>query len=117
MWAGLHHVQLSVEPELAERARWFYIELLGMTEIPDAFPGKGFWLSAGGQDVHIRYETGIDRLETRAHPAFIVDNLSLLRQTLTTHGFVLMDQPVIKGFDRFHVLDPSGNRLEIMQRV
>jgi hypothetical protein len=28
----------------------------------------------------------------------------------------LIDQPKIQGFDRFHINDPFGNRLEIIGR-
>jgi hypothetical protein len=59
----------------------------------------------------------VNRLATRAHVAYEVDNILDLRRRLVTDGFELFEQPKIEGFDRFHVQDPFGNRMEIMQRI
>jgi catechol 2,3-dioxygenase-like lactoylglutathione lyase family enzyme len=113
---GIQHVQISVAPDQVESSRAFYIGLLGMVEIHDPFPKQGYWLAAGKQEVHIRAEADIDRRRTRAHTAFVVDDLAGCKHDLEAAGFEIFPQPKIVGYERFHVLDPSGNRIEVMQR-
>ncbi len=113
---GIQHVQISVAPDKVESSRAFYIGLLGMHEIHDPFPKQGYWLAAGNQEVHIRSEANIERNKTRAHTAFIVDDLAACKRDLEAAGFETFPQPKIVGYNRFHVLDPSGNRIEVMQQ-
>ena len=117
MTLGIHHVQISVAPDQIEASRHFYIALLGCTPIRDPFEKPGFWIAAGLQEVHVRPEADIDRARTAAHPAFLVNDLDVVRERLVSEGRDIIPQPKLEGFERFHVLDPSGNRLEIMQRV
>jgi len=117
MVVGIHHVQISVAPDEFAASFTFYTDLLGMTVIADPFDANGHWLAAGEQQVHLRREPDIDRHKTSAHAAFVVDNLHILRQRLIAGGFVVIDQPLLTGFDRFHTFDPSGNRIELMQPV
>lgn len=114
---GIHHVQISVAPESIEASRHFYIDILGCTPIEDAFAKEGFWAAAGLQEIHVRPEPEIDRKRTRAHPAFLVSDLAEVEAMLKSNGFEIIPQPKLAGFERFHVIDPSGNRVEIMQRV
>jgi catechol 2,3-dioxygenase-like lactoylglutathione lyase family enzyme len=116
MTIGIHHVQISIAPEQLERSRDFYIDLLGMPQIHDPFGIQGFWLAAGDQQVHVRVEANIDRHRTNAHPAFLVKDLAATRAKLDREGYTIHDQPKLEGFDRLHVIDPSGNRIELMQR-
>ncbi|HEY0010269.1 MAG TPA: VOC family protein [Tepidisphaeraceae bacterium] len=117
MVIGIHHVQISIDSQRLEESRRFYVELLGMTPIDDPFHGSGFWVAAGEQQVHVRVEDGIDRAKTKSHPAFLVENVAELHNTLSAGNFTIDPQPKMAGFDRFHVIDPSGNRIELMQRV
>ena len=114
---GIHHVQISVAPDLIDASRRFYIDILGCTPIEDAFGKEGFWAAAGLQEIHVRPETDIDRDRTRAHPAFLVTDLAAVEAKLKSGGCEIIPQPKLAGFERFHTIDPSGNRLEIMQRV
>jgi catechol 2,3-dioxygenase-like lactoylglutathione lyase family enzyme len=116
MVIGLHHVQISMAPERIVETRRFYIDLIGMHEIPDPFGIEGFWLQAGDHEVHVRVEDGIEREKTRAHPAFLLNDRPLVRQKLQGAGYEIIDQPKMKGYERFHVIDPSGNRVELLQR-
>ena len=117
MVKGVHHVQISVAPDQVDASRRFYIELLGMKSIVDPFNGSGFWPAAGEQQLHVRVEANVDRRKTSAHPAFLVESVVALQETLLAEGFKIDPQPKMEGFDRFHVLDPSGNRIELMQRL
>jgi len=117
MVVGIHHVQISMAPEQIASSRKFYMELLGMREIHDPFASDGgCWLAAGpSQQVHLRVERTVDRSTTRAHPALMVSDLADCRERLTAEKFPIFEQPKIEGFDRIHTIDPSGNRIEVIQ--
>ncbi len=114
---GIQHVQISIAPGQEATSRSFYIDLLGMIEFEDPFHAKGgFWARAGEQEVHIRVEKNIERSRTHAHTAFLVDDLAAIQLVLEQKGFTIFPQPKIVGFDRIHTIDPSGNRIEVMQK-
>ncbi len=118
MILSIQHVQISIAPGTLESSRRFYVDLLGGEPMIDQFPRPdGFWVRAGNAEIHIRTETSVDRTKTHAHPAFLVDDLTKLRDALLAGGFDVIEQPTIPGSDRFHTHDPSGNRVELMQRV
>jgi catechol 2,3-dioxygenase-like lactoylglutathione lyase family enzyme len=114
---GIQHVQITIAPGEEASSRAFYLDLLGLVEFEDVFHAKGgFWARAGSQEVHIRVEKDIDRSRTNAHTAFLIDDLQSLKAELERRGFKIFPQPKIAGFERFHTLDPSGNRVELMQK-
>lgn len=117
MVLGIHHIQLTVAAEHLEATRQFYVNRLGFVEIAEPFGIEGFWLAAGPQQVHIRVENDIDRHKTRAHPAFVVDNLSAIHAELIGCGCIIDPQMAFDGYERIHVIDPGGNRIELMQVV
>lgn len=114
---GLQHVQVTCEPAQLQRTVEFYRDLLGMQPIEDPFHAVGGWFGAGEQSLHLRVEEGIWRAKTKAHPAILVDNLAECEHGLKAAGYSIIPQPKIEGFERFHTFDPSGNRVEVMQRV
>ena len=117
MTVGIQHVQITIAPGQEAGSRTFYLDLLGLKEFTDPFNAKGgFWARAGEQEVHIRVEKDIERSRTNAHTAFVVSDLRTLQVELEKRGFKIFPQPKIVGFDRFHTLDPSGNRIELMQK-
>jgi catechol 2,3-dioxygenase-like lactoylglutathione lyase family enzyme len=114
----LNHVQLTIPKGMEEAARAFYCGTLGMSEVPkpDALVGRGgFWLQLSGVQVHIGTEDGVERLRTKAHPAFEVDNLEAVRRVLQQAGLETEDGVPIPGMRRFECRDPFGNRLEFLQ--
>ena len=113
---GIQHVQISIAPGKEQASRDFYLGLLGLVEMIDPFnaPG-GLWAKAGTQEIHLRVEQNVDRDATRAHTAVQVDELAVVERDLKARGFEIIPQPKIVGFNRFHTIDPSGNRIEIMQ--
>lgn len=117
MITGFHHVQISVPPGNADEVRRFYGEVLGLPEIPvpENMNRYGLiWFKVGPRELHVGIEDGIDRLKTRTHLAYEVDGIADWRERLQSHGVKLIDQPVIEGYDRFHIQDPFGNRLEFI---
>jgi len=115
---GLDHVQLAIPAGGEDQARAFFVDLLGMREVPkpENLSSSGCWFEGGGAHLHI----GIDpdfRPATKAHPAFLVDDLSDLRERLETKGIATKDDKPVEGYARFFTHDPFGNRVELMQRV
>jgi catechol 2,3-dioxygenase-like lactoylglutathione lyase family enzyme len=117
---ALDHVQLSMPAGGEDRARRFYGELLGFIEIPKpaSLAGRGgLWLRQGTAKIHLGIEPDFRPLK-KAHPALLVDDLAALIAYLQSAGWeVDTSQPPLDGYKRAHVLDPFGNRLELMEGI
>lgn len=112
----LEHVQLAMPAGEEPRARQFYGDLLGMDEVPkpaNLAKRGGCWFEAGRAKVHLGVQAGFHPA-TKAHPAFVVDDLSKLRARLGAAGFACKDDKPLAGFRRTYVSDPFGNRIELM---
>jgi len=115
---GVHHVQITIPKDAESQARAFYCELLGLKEIakPPSLEGRGgFWLQLPGMQIHVGTEAGFDRTKTKAHVAYKVANLAILRSKLQDSGLEILEGPKIPGIDRFESRDPLGNRIEFVQ--
>lgn len=112
----LDHVQLAMPAGLEADAVAFYEGVLGIPHVPKpahlAARG-GCWFERGGLKVHLGIDTNF-RPATKAHPAFIVDDVRTLATTLTAAGYEVNDDEPLDGFDRVYVSDPFGNRIELM---
>ena len=120
MILSLHHAQLTVPKGAEEQAREFYCGRLGLTEIPkpEALRSRGgFWLELGSVQIHVGVEDGVDRLKTKAHLGFEVDDLEAMRALLRKLGLEISEGERIPGLTRFELRDPFGNRMEFVQRV
>jgi catechol 2,3-dioxygenase-like lactoylglutathione lyase family enzyme len=116
---GVIHAQVNVAPDELRKARAFYLDFMGMKEIPrpPIFRSDGFWFHAGGFETHIGVEENVDRRATRAHLAYEVEGLSAWREKIQQAGLPIKEQPRIPGYDRFHFRDPFGNNIELIQRA
>lgn len=120
MIVGLHHVQLTIPKGSEELGKAFYCNVLGLKEIekPASLKGRGgFWLQVGNQEVHVGTEDGFDRLTTKAHIAYHVENVAHWKRILTEHQIEILDSVAIPHFERFEFRDPFGNRVEIIQPI
>ena len=120
MIESLHHVQITIPPGSEAEARAFYCGLLEMREIPkpDELSGRGgFWLEAGDRQVHVGVEDGIDRCRSKAHLAYLVNDLEYVRTVLVENRFDIIEGSPIPGYSRFEIRDPFGNRVEFLQAV
>ena len=98
-------------------ARAFYCGVLGLREIdkPDSLRGRGgFWLQLGKVEIHVGTEDGVDRVATKAHLAYEVDDVAAWRERLRANGIDIAGSIPIEGYDRFEFRDPFGNRAELI---
>ena len=114
---AIDHVQLSMPQGEEDKARAFYVGLLGFGETPKPaeLAGRGgVWFEQGQVRLHLGVEADFHPLR-KAHPALLVDDLAALILHLQTNDCeVDTSQPPLDGYRRVHVLDPFGNRLELM---
>ena len=113
----LDHVQLAMPAGRAADAVAFYEGVLGITQVPKpdhlAVRG-GCWFEDGDLKIHLGVDADF-RPATKAHPAFIVDDVRGMAAAVAAAGFAVKDDEPLVGFDRVYVSDPFGNRLELMQ--
>lgn len=120
MIIGLHHVQITIPKGTEEQGREFYCHVLGLEEIekPDSLKGHGgFWLQLGHHEVHVGTEEGFDRLTTKAHIAYQVEDINEWREKLAQHQIDIIDSVPIPHYERFEFRDPFGNRVEMIQKI
>ncbi|MGA7272661.1 MAG: AAA family ATPase [Acidimicrobiia bacterium] len=114
---ALHHVQLAMPTGGEAIAEQFYGRVLGLSRVskpPHLAVRGGCWFEDRAVRVHLGVESDF-RPATKAHPAFLVENLETLRSAFEEKGIeVSIDEP-LPGFDRIYVSDPFGNRLEFLQ--
>lgn len=113
---GVHHVSINVTDVAAAKA--FYVELLGLEELPRPnFPFDGAWLRSGAQELHL---LGIESSPPpkEQHFAFAVADLAALRQHLQSAGVAVSEPSEIPGVClQSFAHDPSGNMVEFNQRL
>lgn len=113
----LDHVQLAMPAGLESEAVAFYEGVLGIPQVPKpdhlAVRG-GCWFEDGDLKVHLGVDASF-RPATKAHPAFIVDDVRSLASAAIAAGFAVNDDEPLEGFERVYVTDPFGNRIELMQ--
>jgi catechol 2,3-dioxygenase-like lactoylglutathione lyase family enzyme len=110
----IDHVQLAMPRGEETAARHFYGQLLGMEELPkpqSLQANGGCWFRSGDCELHL----GIDpefRPQRKAHPGFVVRDLTALAVRLRASGATVDWDDRIVGVRRFFTHDPFGNRLE-----
>jgi len=113
----IHHVQLAMPAGQEDRARFFYADILGLTEVPK--PGTlagrgGVWFELVDLRVHLGVEADFRPAE-KAHPAFQTDDLEVLTNHLERQGIAVIRDADLPGYKRAYVADPFGNRIELLQ--
>ena len=120
MIRAIHHVQITVPKGAESEARNFYCDFLGLAEVakPDSLTGRGgFWLQTGNLQVHVGTEVDVDRENTKAHVAYLVDDLEAWRLSLLQRGVEVLEGVPIPNYLRFEFRDPFGNRVEFLQEL
>jgi len=113
----LDHIQICIPKGKENEARYFYTDIIGLTEIPkpeSLIANGGLWYKIAEIQLHIGTENEMNN--SKRHPAFEVSNLEDARNHLIGHG-VLKDEIQIPGQKRFSFFDPFGNRIELLQKT
>jgi catechol 2,3-dioxygenase-like lactoylglutathione lyase family enzyme len=117
---SIEHVQIAMPTGEEEKARGFYISLLGFSEIPkppELSKGGGVWFQSENVQLHLGVEADF-KPARKAHPAFLVDDLEALITKVQDAGYEIdTSQPPLDGYQRAHVYDPFGNRIELMEKL
>jgi catechol 2,3-dioxygenase-like lactoylglutathione lyase family enzyme len=117
---SIDHVQIAMPTGEEEKARGFYIGLLGFSEIPkppELAKRGGAWFQSENVQLHLGVEADF-KPARKAHPALLVDDLDSLITKVQTSGYETdTSQPPLDGYKRAHVFDPFGNRIELMEKI
>jgi catechol 2,3-dioxygenase-like lactoylglutathione lyase family enzyme len=116
---GIDHVQIAMPPGEEDKARSFYIGVLGLQEIPkpaNLAKRGGVWFEGGALKLHLGIE-GDFRPARKAHPAFLVEGLNELAERCQKSGSIVTTDEPLEGYRRVHVTDPFGNRIELIEPV
>jgi catechol 2,3-dioxygenase-like lactoylglutathione lyase family enzyme len=119
MILAIHHAQITIPKGAEDEARNFYCGLLGLKETPkpDELAGRGgFWLEVGDRQIHVGTEDNAGRSSSKAHVAYLVDDIEQARQMLIGSGVSIMEGTPIPGYKRFEFRDPFGNRVEFLAK-
>ena len=113
----IEHVQLAMPAGGEADAIAFYEGVLQINHVPKpphlAARG-GCWFERDSLKVHLGVDADF-RPATKAHPAFIVEDLPALVVRLREAGCRVVDDEPLDGFDRVYADDPFGNRIELME--
>jgi catechol 2,3-dioxygenase-like lactoylglutathione lyase family enzyme len=123
---ALHHVQVACPPGGEDRARHFYVDCLGLTEVhkpPDLRSRGGAWFRAYDVRGAVTAELHVGVEEPflparKAHPGFVVDDLDEVAEALARAGFDVdrSQEHTFDGHRRLPTHDPHGNRVEVLTR-
>lgn len=119
---GLDHVTIVVHDLAATRR--FYVELLGMREVPrPAFSFSGQWFQAGETQIHTILEfpgsgpagQGAGANSRGHHFAFRVADAQAAADELVARGVELVSPPKLRpdGALQLFVQDPDGHLVEL----
>lgn len=99
------------------KARAFYVDVLGMKEIPKpkTFDFVALWFQLeDGQTIHLLQKPQADTRSPR-HFALRVTDVNAARDYFRGKGIEIQETGPIPHCDRFFVFDPDGNRIEIIR--
>ena len=112
-WVGIDHVQLAIPVGREDDARRFYVDVLGLAEVPkpEVMAARGgAWFEAGDVRVHVGAEHDFVAAR-KAHPALTRHDLAAF---IDATGLDATWNDEIDGLVRCHVDDPIGNRIELI---
>ena len=119
MGISLHHVNVTVTPELEEPTKHFYSEVLGLTRVPKPPTSRqsGAWYQIGPNQLHLSVENGEQGPLRSGHVCFALSDLAEAEQKFRGAGVeIIADSEPAPNSPRFFVRDPGGNLLEIAQQ-
>ncbi|HZU35517.1 MAG TPA: DUF1805 domain-containing protein [Gemmataceae bacterium] len=122
---AIDHVTLVVKD--LERSRRFYVDVLGMQEVPrPAFSFAGLWFQAGSTQIHLILEFAKSgpagnlvpehqRSSRSHHVAFLVQDATAAVELLSARDVPILSgpQPRPDGYVQVFVTDPDGHIVEL----
>jgi len=118
MVTQLHHVNVTVPPELEAATKEFYGAVLGLRQVPKPAAARqsGAWYQIGANQLHLSVEDESPGSLSSRHICFAVADLGLAEKQCRDAGVEIIPDPrPVPGTGRFYVRDPGGNQLEIVQ--
>lgn len=115
---GIDHVQLAMPAGREDDARGFYAGLLEIPERPKpaALADRGgVWFENDAVKIHLGVEADF-RPAKKAHPALVVRGLGVMVARLRRAGVDVREDDM-PGHYRVYVVDPFGNRLELLEPI
>lgn len=114
----IDHILICIPLGKEAEARAFYIDILGLKEIPkpkNVLKKGGFWLQAANIELHI----GVEDFETKSdqHPAFEITNLEAVKSYLKGLNVRVKEYENLPTFRRFSFFDPFNNRIELLEKI
>jgi len=116
MVSALHHVNVTVPPELEQATKEFYGAVLGLEEIPKPKGTRpsGAWYQIGPNQLHLSVERNDAGPLSSRHICFTVGELRAAEERFRKAGVEIIPDPrPTEGTSRFYVRDPGGNMLEL----
>jgi len=114
-YLAIDHIQLAMPPNGEDRAREFYVAILGMTEIekPEELRRNGgCWFASGDVQIHLGVEHDFAPAR-KAHPALACADYDGLLAHLRSLGIVVTEQD-LPDRKRAFIADLFGNRIELV---
>lgn len=115
----LNHVTINVPAGEHDKVRHHYGEVLGFTEVPSPSALAGhydlIWFSCLDFLIHIDFTPPFFTPAENRHPALEVKDIKAVRKHYTDMGADIREAVVIPDRDRFYVVDPFGNYIEIIE--
>lgn len=114
---AIDHVQLAMPVDGEAMARAFYVEVLGMVEVPkpSELAGRGgCWFESGEVRIHLGSESTEFKPARKAHPALVCADFDDLMARMQDEGVkIRFDQSTNRR--RAFVDDAFGNRIELIE--
>ena len=115
-FVAIDHVQLAMPAGQEAVARTFFVDVLGMREIPkppELAKRGGCWFESGSVQIHLGVEADF-RPARKAHPALRCRSYDALLKEFVSKEVAYEEAEDIPGVRRCHIHDPFGNRIELV---
>jgi catechol 2,3-dioxygenase-like lactoylglutathione lyase family enzyme len=115
-FSTIDHVQLAMPVGGESTARRFYVDVLGLVEVPkptELAKRGGCWFASGLVQLHLGVESDF-RPARKAHPALRCTDYQSLLERLRAAGVEVREAHDLPGTLRCHIDDPFGNRIELV---
>lgn len=118
-YTRLNHVTVNIPAGEQEKARAFYAGVMGFQEVPRATGLDEhynlIWFEVLGIQIHVDLSPPFVKTAESRHFALEVKDIAKVRKEYESKGAGIREAVVIPDRDRFYVLDPWGNYIEILE--